>query len=67
MIMAKKTTSKSTASAVAPEHTTIEPVRKNIVRLTAESGWALKSKSTGKVSQSVLTAHVGGYEVLERV
>ena len=61
--MAKKTT---TATApVAPEHTTVEPLRKNIVRLTADPGYMLRSKHTGKTSQSVITAHVAGYEVIE--
>lgn len=57
---------KTTATApVAPEHTTIEPLRGNQVRLTAEDGWYLRSKHTGKTRQSVVTAHVAGYEVIE--
>lgn len=57
---------KTTATApVATEHTTIEPLRGNQVRLTAEQGWHLRSKHTGKTSQSVVTAHVAGYEVIE--
>lgn len=61
--MAKKTT---TATApVAPEHTTVTPLRKNIVRLTADQGWLLRSKNTGRTAQSITTAHVAGYEVIE--
>ena len=57
---------KTTATApVAPEHTTIDPLRGNQVRLTAEDGWYLRSKHTGNTSQSVVTAHVAGYEVIE--
>lgn len=61
--MAKKTT---TATApVAPEHTTVEPLRKNIVRLTADPGYLLRSKNTGRTAQSITTAHVAGYEAIE--
>lgn len=61
--MAKKTT---TATApVATEHTTVEPLRNNIVRLTSDTGYLLRSKHTGKTSQSVITAHVAGYEVIK--
>ena len=56
--MAKKTTT-------APEHTSIEPIRGNQVRLTADKGYQLRSKHTGKTSQSVITAHVAGYDVIE--
>ena len=56
--MAKKTTT-------APEHTSIEPIRGNQVRLTADQGYQLRSKHTGKTSQSVITAHVAGYDVIE--
>lgn len=59
--MAKKTT-----TPTAPEHTSIEPLRGNQVRLTADPGYLLRSKHTGRESQSVITAHVAGYEVLER-
>ena len=58
--MAKKTT-----APTAPEHTTITPLRGNQVRLTADPGYLLRSKHTGRESQSVITAHVGGYEVVE--
>ena len=58
--MAKKTT-----TATAPEHTSIEPIRGNQVRLTAAPGYLLRSKHTGKTSQSVITAHVAGYEVIK--
>lgn len=57
--MAKK------AIAKAPEHATIGPVRGNKVRLTADQGYLLRSKHTGKMSQSVITAHVAGYEVIK--
>lgn len=61
--MAKKTT---TATApVAPEHTTIVPIRGKQVRLTADPGYLLRSKHTGRESQSVITAHVAGYEVIK--
>lgn len=58
--MAKKTT-----TTTAPEHTSIESIRGNQVRLTAEPGYLLRSKHTGKTSQSVITAHVSGYEVID--
>jgi hypothetical protein len=58
--MAKKTT-----TPTAPEHTSIEPIRGNQVRLTADPGYLLRSKHTGKTSQSVITAHVAGYEVIK--
>ena len=58
--MAKKTT-----TPTAPEHTTIVPIRGNQVRLTADIGYLLRSKHTGKTSQSVITAHVAGYEVIK--
>lgn len=61
--MAKKTT--TTTAPVAPEHTTIVPIRGNQVRLTADPGYLLRSKHTGRESQSVVTAHVAGYEVVE--
>ena len=57
--MAKKTT------PTAPEHTSVEPIRGNQVRLTADPGYLLRSKHTGKTAQSVITAHVGGYEVIK--
>ena len=57
--MAKKTT------PTAPEHTSIEPIRGNQVRLTADRGYLLRSKHTGRESQSVITAHVAGYEVIK--
>jgi hypothetical protein len=50
---------------VAPEHTTVEPVKGNVVRLTAEAGWLLRSKNTGHTFQTTLTAHVAGYEVIK--
>lgn len=53
------------AIAKAPEHATIEPVRGNKVRLTADQGYLLRSKNTGKMSHSVITAHVAGYEIIE--
>lgn len=58
--MAKKTTPHT-----APEHTTIVPIRGNQVRLTADPGYLLRSKHTGRESQSVITAHVAGYEVID--
>ena len=58
--MAKKTT-----TPAAPEHTSVEPIRGNQVRLTADPGYLLRSKHTGKTSQSVITAHVAGYEVIK--
>ena len=58
--MAKKTT-----APAAPEHTSVEPIRGNQVRLTADPGYLLRSKHTGKTSQSVITAHVAGYEVIK--
>ena len=58
--MAKKTTTPTT-----PEHTSVEPIRGNQVRLTADQGYLLRSKHTSKTSQSVITAHVAGYEVVE--
>ena len=58
--MAKKTT-----TPTAPEHTSVEPIRGNQVRLTADQGYLLRSKNTGKMSQSVITAHVAGYEVIK--
>jgi hypothetical protein len=57
--MAKKTT-----TPTAPEHTSIEPIRGNQVRLTADPGYLLRSKHTGRESQSVITAHVAGYDVI---
>ena len=56
---------KKTIAQTAPEHATIEPVRGNQVRLTADQGYLLRSKHTGKMSQSVITAHVAGYEVIK--
>lgn len=56
---------KTTTTPTAPEHTIIEPVRGNQVRLTADPGYLLRSKHTGKTSQSVITDHVAGYEVVE--
>ena len=58
--MAKKTT-----TPTAPEHTSVEHIRGNQVRLTADTGYLLRSKHTGKTSQSVITAHVAGYEVIK--
>lgn len=58
--MAKKTT-----TPTAPEHTSIEPIRGNQVRLTADPGYLLRSKHTGRENQSVITAHVAGYEVIK--
>lgn len=58
--MAKKTT-----TPAAPEHTSVEPIRGNQVRLTADQGYLLRSKHTGRESQSVITAHVAGYEVIK--
>ena len=58
--MAKKTT-----IPTAPEHTTVTQLRGNQVRLTADPGYLLRSKHTGKTSQSVITAHVAGYEVIK--
>ena len=58
--MAKKTT-----TLTAPEHTTVTPLRGNQVRLTADPGYLLRSKHTGRESQSVITAHVAGYEVIK--
>ena len=59
--MAKKTT-----TPTAPEHTSVEPIRGNQVRLTADPGYMLRSKHTGRASQSVITAHVAGYDVIEK-
>lgn len=53
------------AKKAIAEHATIEPVRGNQVRLTADQGYLLRSKHTGKMSQSVITAHVAGYEIIE--
>ena len=58
--MAKKTT-----TPTAPEHTSVEPIRGNQVRLTADPGYLLRSKHTGKTTQSIITAHVAGYDVIE--
>lgn len=58
--MAKKTT-----TPTAPEHTSIEPIRGNQVRMTADTGYLLRSKHTGRESQSVITAHVAGYELIK--
>jgi hypothetical protein len=58
--MAKKTT-----TPTAPEHTSIEPIRGNQVRLIADQGYLVRSKHTGKTAQSVITAHVAGYDVIE--
>lgn len=58
--MAKKTT-----TPTAPEHTSIEPIRGNQVRLTADPDYLVRSKHTGRESQSVITAHVAGYEVIK--
>ena len=57
--MAKKTT-----TPTAPQHTSVEPIRGNQVRLTADPGYMIRSKHTGRESQSVITAHVAGYEVI---
>ncbi|MBR2882931.1 MAG: hypothetical protein IKB96_11470 [Prevotella sp.] len=56
---------KKTTTPTASEHTSIEPIRGNQVRLTADPGYLLRSKHTGKTSQSVITAHVAGYEVIK--
>lgn len=56
---------KKTTTPTAPEHTTIVPIRGNQVRLTADPGYLLRSKHTGRKSQSVITAHVAGYEVIK--
>lgn len=56
---------KKSITQTAPEHATIEVVRGKKVRLTADQGYLLRSKNTGKMSQSVITAHVAGYEVIE--
>lgn len=56
---------KKSITQTAPEHATIEVVRGNKVRLTADQGYLLRSKNTGKMSQSVITAHVAGYEIIE--
>lgn len=55
---------KKTTAPTAPEHTTVTPLRGNQVRLKADQGYMLRSKHTGKTSQSVITAHVAGYEVI---
>lgn len=60
--MAKKET---TTASVAPEHTTIKPVRGNRVRMTADIGWKLRSKNTGHTFRTIVTAHVAGYDVIE--
>ena len=56
---------KKTTPLTAPEHTTVTPLRGNQVRLTADPGYLLRSKHTGKTSQAVITAHVAGYEVIK--
>ena len=56
---------KNTTTPTAPEHTSVEAIRGNKVRLTADQGYLVRSKHTGKTSQSVITAHVGGYEVIK--
>ena len=56
--MTKKTTT-------ASEHTSIMPIRGNQVRLTADPGYLLCSKHTGKTAQSVITTHMAGYEVIK--
>ena len=56
---------KKTTTPTASEHTSIVPIRGNQVRLTADPGYLLRSKHTGKTSQSVITAHVAGYEVIK--
>lgn len=61
-IMAKKTT-----APTAPEHAIVTPLRGNQVRLTADQDYLLRSRRTGNTSQSVVTAHVAGYEVVEVV
>ena len=58
--MAKKTT-----TPTAPEHTSIVPIRGNQVRLIADPGYLLRSKRTSRESQSLITSHVAGYEVIE--
>ena len=55
---------KTPSVPVAPEHATIEPVKGNVVRLTAEAGWLLRSKNSGRTFRTTLTAHVAGYEVV---
>ena len=49
---------------VAPEHTTIEPIHGNVVKLTADDGWLLKSKHTGKIVRCAITARVENWEVV---
>ena len=56
---------KKTITPTAPEHTSIVPIRGNQVRLTADPGYLLRSKHTGRESQSVITAHISGYEVID--
>ena len=60
-----ETMAKKAIAQTAPEHTTLVPIRGNQVRLTADHGYLLRSKHTGKMSQSVITAHVAGYEIIE--
>ena len=55
--------SKKTNNQVAPEHTTIEPIHGNVVKLTADDGWMLRSKHTGKTVHSAITSHISGWEV----
>ena len=60
--MAKKTT--TTTEAPTMEHVTIEVIKGNKVRMTAEQGWLLRSKNTGKTVQTTVSCHPAGWEVI---
>lgn len=59
--MAKKTTTPTT-----PEHTSVEPIRGNQVRLTADPGYVLRSKHTGHTFHQRVTANPAAWEAVER-
>ena len=59
--MAKKTT---TTEATTMEHVTIEVIKGNKVRMTAEQGWLLRSKNTGKTVQTTVSCHPAGWEAV---
>ena len=48
------------------EHVTIEVIKGNKVRMTAEQGWLLRSKNTGRTCQSTISCHPAGWEVIEQ-
>ena len=63
--MAKKTTTKKPATPVAPEHTTLVPLRKKQVRLIADPGYMIRSRHTGHVFHEHITVNLAAWEVIK--